>query len=177
MTEAKFTDLLKRLEAVTNRLEGMDAPDAGGAAADGGSVPAMVREYDQLLAGELAAYVALAGKLGAPDVDKQAKLVQKAFEAQREMMLVVSKCAKPSAATEVAELCKATGELIGQVQACVDRRSASFNHLQVRVGRPFGAVATPAPCAWPARADPPERTSCCSSGDGRVDPCARLGDG
>ena len=126
----KFTTLLQRLEAVTNRLEAMESKPTAVISADGDLVSPMIREYDQLIADQVASYVALSAKLGAPDVEAQAKLVQKAFEAQREMLVTVSKCRKPSAADQ-SELCKATGDLIAQVQAMVDRRSTFSNHLQV----------------------------------------------
>jgi len=92
-------DFLARLEVVTSKLERMD----GGAAA---VVPAavveevelspMVKDFDAYLAGEVADYVAKAGKLGAADVEKQAALVQAAFDAQRAFLLIVSSSDKGS---------------------------------------------------------------------------------
>jgi hypothetical protein len=112
MAETQFTSLLQRLEAVTTRLEAMESP--AGDAADAGSLAPMLHEFDQLLADQVRTYVTLAGQVGAPEVEAQAKLVQAAFEAQREMLLTVSKCSKPSPA-KLAELCKPTGDLIAKV--------------------------------------------------------------
>ena len=135
--DAKFASLVARLDAVTTRLETLgpaaasSAPSAPAAAADDGVVSPAVLAFDDLLAGEVAAYVGLAGKIGAPDVLAQAQLVQQAFEAQRAMLLVVSKAKKvPMTDAGFQELIKPTSELIGAVQGKVDRRSDSFNHLQ-----------------------------------------------
>mmetsp|Transcript_23072 Transcript_23072/g.77851 ORF Transcript_23072/g.77851 Transcript_23072/m.77851 type:complete len:425 (+) Transcript_23072:60-1334(+) len=151
MSDSKFTSLLQRLEAVTVRLEGMEklapAGSASAASADDAPPSAMLADYDALLAGEVAAYVELAGKLGAADVVAQAKLVQQAFVAQREMLALVAKCKKPA---EMGSIVQPTAEMIAAVQAAVDRRSASFNHLQA-MGESIPALGwvmvekTPAP--------------------------------
>jgi len=151
MSDSKFTSLLQRLEAVTVRLEGMEksapAGSAPAASADDAPPSAMLADYDALLAGEVAAYVELAGKLGAADVEAQAKLVQQAFVAQREMLALVAKCKKPA---EMGSIVQPTAEKIAAVQAAVDRRSASFNHLQA-MGESIPALGwvmvekTPAP--------------------------------
>ena len=78
MEADKFTALLKRLEAVTAKLETM--PPSGGAAAaaappvgaasaaEDESVSPMVKAFDDLLAGAVAEYVRLANKISMPEV-------------------------------------------------------------------------------------------------------------
>ena len=173
MSDSKFTSLLQRLEAVTVRLEGMEksapAGSAPAASADDAPPSAMLADYDALLAGEVAAYVELAGKLGAADVEAQAKLVQQAFVAQREMLALVAKCKKPA---EMGSIVQPTAEKIAAVQAAVDRRSASFNHLQALLP-PLSSL--PSPPTLTALSQP--RAPSLRSGDGRVHPCLGVGDG
>ena len=76
--EDKFSSLLKRLEAVTTKLEGMEAPTAGAPPAGARAAPAapvendrptpMVLAFDDFLNGAVAAYVAAAGKIDMPEV-------------------------------------------------------------------------------------------------------------
>ena len=97
--DAKFAGLLARLETVTAKLESIEVKPGGGAATDvsdaaSEDVSPMVAAFDAFLAGEVADYVAKAGAIGMDDVAKQAALVKKAFESQREMLAIVSKCTK-----------------------------------------------------------------------------------
>ena len=102
--EAQFAALLSRLEAVTTKLEAGGAsaggakPAAAAPPADDGVVSPAVQAFDDLIAGEVSAFVTAASAIGDDLVKAQAETAKKAFEAQREMLLVVSKAAKPSPA-------------------------------------------------------------------------------
>jgi hypothetical protein len=67
----------------------------------------------------------------APQLTKQIASVKAAFDAQRAMLVVVSKSKKPSQA-EMMDVIKATSEEIGNVQstATTDRRDPTYNHRQ-----------------------------------------------
>lgn len=128
-TADQFASLVQRLEAVTSRLEIMDVDAKPAAAAAGDDTSASVQAYDALLASEVASYVSCASRLDAPDVFSQAELVERAFTAMRDLVVLASKCKKPTDA-EFGELLQPIAQLIMQVQGKTDRRSACFNHLQ-----------------------------------------------
>ena len=65
-----------------------------------------------------------------PSVADQAETAMKAFQAQRDMLKVVSKAKKPSDGDFQGKCLPATSELLGQVQSKVDRKSKNFNNLQ-----------------------------------------------
>ena len=137
--EDKFAALIGRLEAVTTKLETGERSTGGGGggggaagAADGGAVSPSVQAYDALIANEVTAYVAAADAIGDATVLAQAEVCKQAFEAQRAMLLVVSKAAKPSPADFASKCIPATSEKLGEVQAKVDRKSKNYNALQAR---------------------------------------------
>lgn len=79
--EDKFAGLLKRLEAVTTKLETVPAGGAGAAppavggappAVEDEAVPPMVVAFDDFLNGTVAAYVAAAGAINMPEVCERA---------------------------------------------------------------------------------------------------------
>ena len=139
--EDKFATLLKRLEAVTTKLETMPAGGGGGSSAAPTSaavdvsepdvVPPSVLAFDDFINGSVASFVDKAQKLSLPDAAKQANLVKAAFDAQREMLRKVAKC-KKATPEELQELCGPTSALLGEVQgmATSDRRAADYNHRQ-----------------------------------------------
>ena len=100
----KFAALLKRLEAVTTKLETMEPaggapapPPVAGATAVADERPSpMVAAFNDLVAGPVTDYVKAAGAINMAETVKQAGLVKAAFEAQRDMLVLVSKCKKPS---------------------------------------------------------------------------------
>jgi len=134
--EDKFSALIGRLEAVTTKLEAGSGGGGGGggggaaAAADDGAVSPSVRAFDDLIAKEVTAYVAAAAAIGDATVLAQAETCKQAFEAQRAMLLVVSKAAKPSQADFTSKCIPPTSDKLGEVQAKVDRRSKNYNALQ-----------------------------------------------
>ena len=79
--EDKFASLIKRLEAVTTKLETMPAapvagvpPPAGGAPEFADEVlPPMITAFDDFLNDTVAAYVAAAGALNMPEVRARAR--------------------------------------------------------------------------------------------------------
>ena len=77
MAEDKFNSLLKRLEAVTSKLESMPAGGAAAPPAIGRAptvvdiaddvVSPMVQAFDAFIGGAVAEYVACAGKIDCPE--------------------------------------------------------------------------------------------------------------
>jgi len=136
----KFSSLLKRLELVTTKLESMETTSGSAAAApvaksdpvDDEKPSPMVDAFNAFISGTVTAYVTAAGALSFPETTKQAALVLACFEAQRDMLVLVSKCKKPDAATFQKECITATSDLLGQVQAAAttDRRAEDYNHRQ-----------------------------------------------
>lgn len=118
--------LVARLEAVTSRLEAAADKAGGGEPADLGVI---VEEYDQVLKGNVAEFFKLSSKIGG-DVDTQAKLAKKVFDAQREFIVLASTCQKPSQ-DEFAKILKPQADCIGEVQSFREKNRASklFNHL------------------------------------------------
>lgn len=79
--EDKFSALLKRLEAVTTKLETMPAPAAAGAVgssappvdvSDDGPLPPMVVAYDAFISGPVEAFVKCASAISMPEVSPHA---------------------------------------------------------------------------------------------------------
>jgi len=89
-----------------------------------------VAAFEDFINGEVAAFVKAAEAVGDAGVAEQAKVCLKAFEAQRDMLKVVSKAKKPSPGDFQSKCLPATSELLGQVQGKVDRKSKCFNNLQ-----------------------------------------------
>ena len=71
---------------------------------------------------------------------------QQAFAAQREMLEVVSKAAKPSAGDFQSKCLPATSDLLSKAQGKVDRKAKNFNVLQV-----CPPVSTRMTSTWAAR--------------------------
>jgi len=91
-----MTALVSRLEAVTTRLESLASK---GGATGGGGVPEStaesVEEYDSMvIGGKLKKYLDLSAKIGG-DVADHAKLVQRAFQIQRQFLDTASKHKSP----------------------------------------------------------------------------------
>eukprot|EP01096_Ripella_sp_DP13-Kostka_P004320 TRINITY_DN1649_c0_g1_i1.p2 TRINITY_DN1649_c0_g1~~TRINITY_DN1649_c0_g1_i1.p2 ORF type:complete len:535 (+),score=301.20 TRINITY_DN1649_c0_g1_i1:122-1606(+) len=146
--EAGIAELLKRLEAVTARLESVEsqlggassssssskAPAAGGAApaaaAADGPVVAWVEEFDNLVAETFAKYLAASEKVGNDKVKAQAKFFEAAVKAQRAFLVNASKSAKPSA-ENLGKLLAATSEPLSKTVETREkaRGDAQWNHL------------------------------------------------
>jgi adenylyl cyclase-associated protein len=95
MSAADLASLVARLEAVTSRLEA--APGGGSgvcAPAAAVEVAPFVVEYDDIINGELATYVAASAKVGGCAED-QAKLFEQAFKDTRELLEIASGSKKP----------------------------------------------------------------------------------
>lgn len=103
-TNAALDSVVKRLEAVATRLEAVapagGAAPAGAAAAQGapaaGGSQAASAAYDALLATELAKLMAAAKAVGGP-VHAATELLEKAFQAERTVVLTVASCKQPGA--------------------------------------------------------------------------------
>ncbi|KAJ7319449.1 F-actin-capping protein subunit alpha [Desmophyllum pertusum] len=121
-----LSTLVARLEAVTARLESAADKAGGGEPADLG---ALVQGYDEVLSDKVAEFYKLSTKIGG-DVDTQAKLVKKVFDAQRAFIVLASKSKKPST-EEFAKLLKPTSDALSEVQNFREKNRGSklFNHL------------------------------------------------
>ena len=98
MSVADLATLVARLEAVTSRLESAPGGGGGGGGAAPGAaveVAPFVQEYDEMINGELAAFVAAAGKVGGPAND-QAELFAQAFKDTRSLLELASGSKKPA---------------------------------------------------------------------------------
>ena len=154
--EDKFSALIGRLEAVTTKLEaggggggGVGGGGGAAAAAVDGAVPPSVRAFDDLIANEVTAYVTAAAAIGDAVVLAQAETCKQAFEAQRAMLLVVSKAAKPSQADFASKCIPATSDKLGEVQAKVDRKSKNYNALQAPAKPHYDPDPNPEPDPQP----------------------------
>lgn len=118
--------LVARLEAVTTRLESAADKASGGGQED---VGILVEAYDEVLNGKVAEFCKLSSQIGG-DVDTQVKLVKKAFDSQRELIVIASKNQKPST-DEFAKLLKPIGDAITEVQDFREKNRGSklFNNL------------------------------------------------
>ncbi|EGD79805.1 adenylyl cyclase-associated protein [Salpingoeca rosetta] len=150
---SNLESLVQRLEKVAVRLEGAasrggsapapaQAAPAGGAADDSASVSG----YDELLSGPFADFLAKGRALGG-DLATQLDIVERAFHAQREFIVVASKAKQPSQDV-LMKLLHNTSSALAEVQSFREsnRRSNQFNHLSaVSEGIPCLGWVTIAP--------------------------------
>ncbi|CAL8143860.1 unnamed protein product [Orchesella dallaii] len=117
----------------------------------GDDITPAVSEFDQdILTNSLADFLQAAEKLGG-DIAEHGRLVQKAFNVQRNFLLTATKYAKPSDA-EFQNLLTATANAITEIQQFRESRRSSpfFNHLSgVSEGIPALAWVTVAPTPAP----------------------------
>ncbi|XP_070534574.1 adenylyl cyclase-associated protein 1-like isoform X2 [Ptychodera flava] len=166
MSVEDLTALVSRLEEVTSRLESV-AGKGGGAEAAGisaslgkvikrletvaggdkkGGDSAILGEFDKVLSGSFANYLALSKEIGG-DVATHADMVSKAFQAQREFMAQVAQCKEPKQDVFMSML-RPTSSGIEQIQQFRERNRGSkvFNHLSaVSEGIPVLGWVTMAP--------------------------------
>ncbi|XP_012673848.2 adenylyl cyclase-associated protein 1 [Clupea harengus] len=128
---AELAGLVQRLEVAVTRLEAVSGPAGGGAGGAGGSgvVSAYVEAYDALVSGPVAVYLALSKKIGG-DVQKHADMMQRAFAAERQLLVKASSSQKPSDST-LTSLLAPVSKIIQEVQSFreTNRSSPLFNHL------------------------------------------------
>lgn len=132
--DANLTQLVERLEAVTNRLENVAGPRSASETSsqpemDSREVKPSVAAFDAIVSGPLSQFLSHSRKL-AGDVQTQAELVKSAFGAQREFLTCVSRCKQPSPQM-LESLLKPTSQQISAVQQFREnhRTSDLFNHL------------------------------------------------
>jgi len=125
----KLEAVVSRLEKVATRLESMSVGKGSGGNADDPESDPIVVGYDEFMKGAYKTFRDLAAKIGG-DVEAQAKLMDKAFNAQRAFMVLVAKCKTPSQDV-LQKLLLPTGNAIGEVQAFREknRGSKAFNNL------------------------------------------------
>jgi len=139
--DSAVQNLVKRLEAVTARLEQVEKQIASGAsagpaassasgAADSGDVSASVSAYDELINTYIKPFVAATDKVGNAELKSQVALLEKAVNAQREFLATVAGSKKPDSAT-LMKLVEPTSKLMQEVGGIRDknRANAQFNHL------------------------------------------------
>jgi len=110
-----------------DKLEGLATKkEAGG---NDGESSASVQAFDAIIAGPFQTYLTLSKKIG-DDVAKHSAMVEAAFKAQRDYLVVAAKSQKPADAV-LPELLKPTSDKICEIQDFREkgRRSNHFNHL------------------------------------------------
>ena len=92
-------------------------------------VSAIVVPYDDILSGPFKKYCELSQKIGG-DVGTHGAMVEAAFKAQREFLVIASKSKKPDA-NDLQSLLLPTSNKISEIQDFREknRRSIYFNHL------------------------------------------------
>merc|ERR1712179_815525 len=120
--------LIQRLESVATRLE----KSGGGSSAaveDDGEVAPFVAAFDDILSGPFKTFCDLTQKIGG-DVTTHGNMVEAAFKAQREFLVIASKSKKP-ADKDLQSLLLPLSNKISEIQDYREknRRSVYFNHL------------------------------------------------
>ena len=94
-----------------------------------GQLSSSVSEFDDIMSGPFQNFLNLSKKIGG-DVATQGDMVNAAFTAQREYILLSSKAKQPPA-SDVPALLKPTSDMISEIQSFREkqRRSEFFNHL------------------------------------------------
>lgn len=125
---AELASLVQRLEVAVTRLEAVSGPGGGGAGGSG-AVSAYVEAYDALVSGPVGEYMSLSKKIGG-DVQKHADMMQRAFSAERLLLLKASTSQKP-AESVLTSLLAPVSKVIQEVQSFreTNRSSPLFNHL------------------------------------------------
>ncbi|KAJ8767208.1 hypothetical protein K2173_013605 [Erythroxylum novogranatense] len=120
--------LIARLESAVNRLEAL-ASGGGRAAADGGASDPSILAFDDLMAQYFSKVSIAAEKIGG-QVLQVTKIIEQAFNVQKELLINVKQTQKPDLAG-LAEFLKPLNEIIMKANAMTEgRRSDFFNHLK-----------------------------------------------
>merc|ERR1712109_8720 len=119
--------LIQRLESVATRLE--KTQGGGAAVEDDGEVAPFVGAFDDILTGPFKTFCDLSQKIGG-DVTTHGAMVEAAFKAQREFLVIASKSKKP-ADKDLQSLLLPLSNKISEIQDFREknRRSIYFNHL------------------------------------------------
>jgi adenylyl cyclase-associated protein len=139
--DAAVQNLVKRLEAVTARLETVEKQIASGASAGSlpaassggaasGDVSASVSAYDELVATYIKPLVQGTQQIGNDELKAQVALLEKAVNAQKDFIACAANSKKPDAAT-LMKLVEPTSKLMQEISALRDKHRANklFNHL------------------------------------------------
>ncbi|KAM9384134.1 adenylyl cyclase-associated protein 1 [Pholidichthys leucotaenia] len=124
-----LANLVQRLELAVSKLESISSPAGNAGDSAGGAVSVYVEAFDAIVKGPVADYLCLSQKIGC-DVQKQAKMIEDAFNAQRQFLVTASTSKKPSE-TVLQQLLKPVCDLVTKVQEFREshRSSSYFNHL------------------------------------------------
>lgn len=134
MSQQALLSAVDRLEAVAVRLEGLAVNTGSSGSPSSASsdvVAPYVAAFDGLVKGSVGQFVDLSNKIGG-DVAKMGEIVSKAFQEQRQLLVVASKSKKPADG----DLAKLLQPLSDCISAAVNfregnRGSQFFNHLSV----------------------------------------------
>eukprot|EP01101_Sappina_pedata_P001918 TRINITY_DN1202_c0_g1_i1.p1 TRINITY_DN1202_c0_g1~~TRINITY_DN1202_c0_g1_i1.p1 ORF type:complete len:476 (+),score=297.32 TRINITY_DN1202_c0_g1_i1:31-1458(+) len=137
--DSAVDNLVKRLETVTSRLEAVEkkiatgsvgAGSAAAAPAASGDASASVADYNDLISTYIKPLVSATAALGSDELKQQVALVEKAINAQRDMLQVAASSKKP-AQDSLGKIIEPTSKLMGEIVAIRDaqRKSKQFNHL------------------------------------------------
>jgi adenylyl cyclase-associated protein len=168
--DSAVTNLLKRLETVTARLEQVEKQIASGAgsapaaatasgSSDDGTVSASVTDYDALIDEFIVPLGPLTAELGNNELKSQVAKLEAAIRAQRQFIFVASKSKKPDVAG-FQKLLEPTNKALQDVVAIREKAgkvNAQFNHLSA-LSEGVGALGwvaappTPGPFVNEARA-------------------------
>eukprot|EP00297_Palpitomonas_bilix_P007956 CAMPEP_0113879000 /NCGR_PEP_ID=MMETSP0780_2-20120614/6991_1 /TAXON_ID=652834 /ORGANISM="Palpitomonas bilix" /LENGTH=475 /DNA_ID=CAMNT_0000865525 /DNA_START=21 /DNA_END=1448 /DNA_ORIENTATION=- /assembly_acc=CAM_ASM_000599 len=142
----KLETLVARLEAAVSKLE-LKSTGSADAAGEDEESPSVIA-FGDFLDADVTTFFDAASKIGGA-VKQQATQVFDAFRAQREFLVAVSKCKKPSAADFQVAL-KPTSDPMVAAQDMKDNRSEHKNHLAL-VSEGIGALGwvTMAPTPGP----------------------------
>ncbi|XP_046560993.1 adenylyl cyclase-associated protein 1-like [Haliotis rubra] len=132
MSQDLLMNAVSRLENVATRLENLarsqPASQTSSSAGDSEAAPFVVA-FDAITSGPFAKYVSLSSSIGG-DVKTQSDLVQAAFQAQRQFLVVASQSKQPAQSVLV-NLLKPTSEKIEAIVGFREKNRTSpfFNHL------------------------------------------------
>ncbi|CAE7347602.1 CAP1 [Symbiodinium natans] len=124
---AQFETILKRLEAVAERLEGTPAPAGGSSGAGEDDLPPLVLAFDAYLQSKLAPAEAAAKAVEAQDVTEAMDSYMQGLRLLRELLLAAARCKKPQD-TDWQGILKPVMELGSTAQKACDPRSDFFQH-------------------------------------------------
>jgi adenylyl cyclase-associated protein len=129
MSDQKLESLIKRLEAVVERLEklGVNVEGAKGSAASGGAPP-QVGAYDEYVENNVAPFLAKCREIGG-DLNGLADLVENGFREVRKIVVLASKSKKPSD-DDFGQIVQPLAQVLGQITEYKDKKRGSefYNH-------------------------------------------------
>mmetsp|Transcript_55033 Transcript_55033/g.101861 ORF Transcript_55033/g.101861 Transcript_55033/m.101861 type:complete len:490 (+) Transcript_55033:93-1562(+) len=124
---APLNDILKRLEAVADRLEKTGVPSGAGGGSD--DVPAVVVAFDAACAEKIAAMCTAAKDSQVAELVEASQSFKDAMDMLRQVLLASASCAKPKD-DQWGPIMKPLQELASKRQAACDNRSPLFPNMK-----------------------------------------------